>query len=196
VRREVRDLAHQLDLRSDLGSDLERFARGREDLHRILTDPSHPANARWWKLAGLESAESLFLQTTLDRVPGLVALAQDICESHGEDRRNVLHYVQPQLGGRCCHLEIVFPGDESSFASELLPDLRRELAAAGGYFSRLHGPSRDVAECRASALPLFRKLKNIFDPDGILAPQASRYFAPPAAAGAGAPHSSGKGGPS
>lgn len=163
VHREVRGLSRSL----RLGDDLSRFSRDREALHAVLMDPGHPANERWWKAAGHAGAEAVFLQTTLDRVPGLLAVAERVLAAEGYRGRDLLRYVQPQLGGRCCHLEFVLPTDDSGALSPLVVSLTRALRTAGGYFSRPHGPGRDAAVEGASALPLLRKLGRIFDPDGV-----------------------------
>ncbi len=172
VHREVRELAQSL----GLGGDLEGFARGREELQRVLADPAHPTNARWWKLAGRAATQELFLQTTLDRVPELLAVAAGVLRDHGFADHDLLHYVQPQLGGRCCHLEFILPTDAPAELSELLVSLTRELRAAGGYFSRPHGPGRDAAVEGAGALPLIRRLGKIFDPDSVFLPNAPGFL--------------------
>jgi FAD/FMN-containing dehydrogenase len=172
VCREVSEMAGSL----GLGSDLPTFAQGREEMHRVLTDPSHPSNTRWWKLADRDAVQELFLQSTLDRVPALLEVAERVLEDGGLDRSEVLRYVQPQLGGRCCHLELVLPTDAPQDVSALVVRLTRELRAAGGYFSRPHGPGLDAAVEGLSALPLLRKLGRIFDPDSVFLPNAPGFL--------------------
>jgi FAD/FMN-containing dehydrogenase len=177
VRREVCELGRSL----GLGDDLDGFASGREALLRILTDPAHPTNTRWWKLAGRAATQELFLQATMDRVPDLLAVAAAVLRDHGFGDHDLLRYVQPQLGGRCCHLELVLPTDAPAELSALLVQLTRELRAAGGYFSRPHGPGRDAAVEGQSALPLLRKLGRIFDPDAVFLPNAPGFLSEPEA---------------
>ena len=172
VHREVRELGQSL----GLGDNLDSFTLGREELRCILTDPSHPTNARGWRLAGRTASQELFLQTTLDRVPGLLAVASQTLRAHGFGDDDLLRYVQPQLGGRCCHLEFVLPTDAPAELSALLVGLTRELREAGGYFSRPHGPGRDAAVEGAGALPLLRKLGKIFDPDSVFLPNGPGFL--------------------
>lgn len=172
VHREVRELGQSL----RLGDDLDRFAHGQQALHNILTDPAHPTNSRGWRLAGRAANQDLFLQTTMDRVPSLLAIAAEVVRKHGFADHDLLRYVQPQLGGRCCHLEFVVPTDEPVEASPLLVDLTRTLRAGGGYFSRPHGPGRDAAVEGVGSLPLIRKLGRIFDPDSIFLPNGPGFL--------------------
>lgn len=172
VHREVRELAQSL----GFGDDLNGFTRDRDELHRILTDPAHPTNERFWKLAARDATQELFLQTTMDRVPALLDVATKVLHDRGFGDHDLLRYVQPQLGGRCCHLEFVLPTDAPADLSELLVSLTRELRAAGGYFSRPQGPGRETAVEGVSALPLLHKLGRIFDPDSVFLPNAPGFL--------------------
>ena len=58
-------------------------------------------------------------------------------------------------------------------AAEHLPQLRRELEAAGGSLMVLKQPAEGKLDCWGTlpdSLPLMREIKRRFDPEGILNP--------------------------
>jgi hypothetical protein len=169
VRREISDLCNQ----QGLTRSLDGFQVRHQRLHDIITKPSHPVNARWWKLAGMPATREFFFQTTLDKTPSFLPAAISICQQHKRGWDNVLCYIQPQLGGRCCHMEFVFPTDSSalSVSNEMLDLLTKTLKSKGAFFSRPYGSFGSAAIAGESGLPVIRKLKNIFDPDRIFSPQ-------------------------
>jgi glycolate oxidase FAD binding subunit len=62
-----------------------------------------------------------------------------------------------------------FPGA----AAERLPQLRRELEAAGGSLMVLKQPAERTVDCWGAlpdSLPLMREIKRRFDPEGVLNP--------------------------
>jgi hypothetical protein len=184
VEREVSNLLEQ----NGLEGRLARSERDDGQLLAVLTDPGHSNNAQGWKLAGKTRAEEVYLQTTMNRVPDLLGVAQRVLRDHSRDARDVLGYVQPQLAGRCCHLELVLPCDGSSALEPLGSALIAELAAAGGYFSRALGSGRSTPVRSASTPSMLRKLEKIFDPDGVFAPNAPRFlYEPEAASDTGSP---------
>jgi FAD/FMN-containing dehydrogenase len=175
VEREVSELLE----RNGLTSHLADIARDDGQLLAVLTDPEHPMNAHWWKRAGRAAVEAVYLQSTMDRVPDLLDVAQRVVSERGDSERDVLVYVQPQLGGRCCHLEWVLPCETPSAALPLASALTAALSAAGGYFSRARGADRSTPVRGAGALPMLRKLENIFDPDGVFAPNRPHFVHEP-----------------
>lgn len=176
VEREVSELLE----RNGLTSRLAAIAREDGQLLGVLTDPGHPKNAHWWKRAGRAAAQEVYLQTTMDRVPELLDVARRVVGERGESERDVLVYLQPQLGGRCCHLEWVLPCEAASEALPLASALSTALSAAGGYFSRAQGADRSTPVRGAGALHMLRKLENIFDPDGVFAPNRPHFAHEPA----------------
>ncbi|MCP4693452.1 MAG: hypothetical protein GY859_35770, partial [Desulfobacterales bacterium] len=134
VRREITDLCNQ----HGLSRSLDGFQARHQRLHDIITNPSHPVNDRWWKLAGMPSTRELFFQTTLDRAPTFLPEVESIRRERKGGWRDMLCYIQPQLGGRCCHMEFIFPTETSApgASDEMTGLLAERLKSNGGFFSR------------------------------------------------------------
>ncbi len=175
VKREITALCEQ----QGLSGSLDGFQVKHQLLHDIITNPSHPANDRWWKLAGMPATREFFFQTTLDKAPSFLPAAKSICEQYKRGWENVLCYIQPQLGGRCCHMEFIFPTDSSALSAsdEMMVFLTKTLKSNGAFFSRPYGAFGEAALAGESGLPIIRKLKNIFDPAHIFSPN-SLIFGP------------------
>ena len=168
VLREIKELCKQ----HGLTRSLDGFQVKHQLLYDIITNPSHPVNERWWKLAGMPSTREFFFQTTLNKASSFLPTAKSICEQYRRGWENVLCYIQPQLGGRCCHMEFIFPTDSSALSAsdEMLRLLAKEMKANGAFFSRPYGAFGSAAISGESGMPIIRKLKNIFDPDRIFSP--------------------------
>jgi len=170
VRREITEICKQHGLTRSLAG----FQVKHRLLQDIITNPSHPVNERWWKLAGMPSTREFFFQTTLDKAASFLPAAKSICQQHKRGWGNVLCYIQPQLGGRCCHMEFIFPTDSSALSAsdEMLGLLAETLKSHGAFFSRPYGAFSEASLAGESGLPIIRKLKNIFDPDRIFSPNS------------------------
>ncbi len=177
VRNDIEALLkkHRIKTTPDSGKD------GSRKLHRLLTDPTDALNRSWWKLAGKASTRELFFQTTMDRVPKLLASARQVCLEQGWDWNGVLQYLQPQTGGRYCHMELIFPHDETPAdglpeqLNRLLPMLTRQLKAEGAYFGRPYRTFGDAPFQNESGLSIIKRIKNILDPDSIFSPNGIQY---------------------
>lgn len=137
-----------------------------------LTRPDLARERAWWKKAGLPATREIFFQTTLGRAERLLAVAEGVLAASGLSRDDVLTSVQPQLGGRVCHVELDLafaPGDAGRVAGTFLA-LAQALKAAGAFFSRPYGPLVDVAFDGASTASLVPRIQRLFDPDRILSP--------------------------
>ncbi len=161
------------------GGSLETFplVSAGQVLERLLRPDVAPGGGeRGWKERPLGAYRSVYFQTTLDKTPGFVARMRTLTEEAGLEEERVSCYLQPQLGGRCCHLEFVVAcraEDESDQGRvhRFCRDCAAPLVEAGAFFSRPHGAWAGPAmKGAASSAFLFRKAKEIFDPDGILAP--------------------------
>ncbi|CAG0985050.1 4-cresol dehydrogenase [hydroxylating] flavoprotein subunit [Myxococcaceae bacterium] len=159
-----------------------------EALHERLSRPDLHAARPWWKKSGRSATRELFFQTTLDRAPALLAVADRELRAAGHLRESALVHVQPQLGGRVCHVEIDLPHDasETPWVGEVFVRVARALAAGGAFSSRPYGPLAPIAFARASTASLVPRIQRLFDPDRILAP--GRFRLPEAPLHEGGPH--------
>jgi FAD/FMN-containing dehydrogenase len=118
----------------------------------------------------------VFFQTTMDRVAGFVTRFGELAKDAGLEADRISRYIQPQLGGRCCHVEFTVAADghdqkDLDTVRAFCTSVSEPLIAAGAFFSRPHGAWAGPAMKKAtSTFHVFKQVKDIFDPDHILAP--------------------------
>jgi FAD/FMN-containing dehydrogenase len=145
-----------------------------EELLRRLTELD--AASVFWKDRARGAHDSVYFQTTLHRAGALFARFDELARGEGIEAERVGRYLQPQLGGRCCHVELIVAADAEDAADVALVRGFCERAAAplieaGAFFSRPHGAWAEPAMAAAhSSRWIFEEIKQIFDPDHILAP--------------------------
>lgn len=116
----------------------------------------------------------VFCLTQLDRVAGLLKEIAPILKSAEVDAQ-LAHgvYVQPMIQGANCQLSIpLFHTPATAImAADIESQLVATLSKAGGFFSRPYGAWAEVAYGRdKSIVPHLRRVKQIFDPKGLLNP--------------------------
>jgi FAD/FMN-containing dehydrogenase len=125
--------------------------------------------------AGRSSAEVFFL-STLGEVPGHLALMREAVAGHGFSPDDVGVYVQPQHQGLSYHVgfSLAFDGDDAGArerAARLVGEAGAALIAAGAYFSRPYGAwAGPVYDRDPVSRDVLRRVKRIFDPNGIMNP--------------------------
>jgi len=129
-----------------------------------------------WRDRARGAHDSVYFQTTMDRAASLIRRFDEIASGAGIDATRIGRYLQPQLGGRCCHLEfIVAANTDDPHDVDRIRDFCANAAAplidAGAFFSRPHGAwALPAMRAAGSSRWIFEEMKRIFDPDGILAP--------------------------
>jgi FAD/FMN-containing dehydrogenase len=142
----------------------------------VLEALSQPSAEPYWKLRLKGGCHDLFFLTTLDRSPELVRTAYDLAGCYRYPAMDIGVYLQPTVQGTNCHCEFNLSYNPQSSAE--VDTVRRfvsegsgVLANMGGFFSRPYGPWADVAYGRAAETVIaLRKVKDIFDPNGIMNP--------------------------
>ncbi|MEW5733632.1 MAG: FAD-binding protein [Thermodesulfobacteriota bacterium] len=144
-----------------------------ELLKKLTLAAPASAYAPHWRDRLLGSHVRVFFQTTLDRAETLVSAAFALAAESGIPAAHCAVYLQPQIGGRVCHVELVVakdpisPGAEDSFAASAAGPLTEKCA----FFSRPHGPwAGQAMQKTGPAFWVYQRVKDIFDPDHILAP--------------------------
>lgn len=126
----------------------------------------------------------VFCLTQFDRIPELLAGAQDVFDrfgvrdtpgAMGTSQANLIAgvYVQPCVQGTSCHFEITI--FHAHAAASVAQALERELVPAlmrmGGFFSRPYGHWAQAAYERDTTIVTYlRKVKQLFDPRGVMNP--------------------------
>lgn len=154
-----------------LAEQLHHFSARHEALHQRLIGASLPSPGWWWKKAGHAATRELFFQTTLDRCERFLPVQERAKEANRWHSPS-LCYIQPQLGGRNCHMEFIYPHggsqEQTAAANLLVEDAALDLMAHGAFFSRPYGPLIELT-CPPSDAEMCQRLGQIFDPSGVMA---------------------------
>ena len=135
-----------------------------------------PSDEPFWKLRPKGACHDLFFLTTLDRTPQFIKAVNDKAAEHDYPTKNVGVYIQPIRHGSGCHIEFNLMYDaknseETQKVQALFDSASRTCVEMGGFFSRPYGPWAKMAyEKCPDTVSALRKVKNIFDPNGILNP--------------------------
>jgi FAD/FMN-containing dehydrogenase len=130
----------------------------------------------YWKLKYKGSCNDIFFLTTLDKTPGFVAAMSSLMSASRFPVANAGVYLQPTVQGTSCHCEFNLYADpvnhiEMERVRQLVNEGSRQLAKQGAFFSRPYGAWADFAyDSGVETVLMQRKVKKIFDPNGILNP--------------------------
>jgi FAD/FMN-containing dehydrogenase len=144
-----------------------------EEMLQLLSQPSPE---HYWKMRSKGGFQDLFFLTTLDKTPGFISALSDLAQQHSFPIENLGVYIQPIVQGTSCHCEFNLYYDptqstELEATKRFITQGSEEIAKMGGFFSRPYGAWKDVAYRRAAnTLVMQKKIKQIFDPRGILNP--------------------------
>ena len=142
-----------------------------DSLDKLLEDASPEPYCKTRPKGGYRD---IFFLTTLDGVPPMLELIDGMIAQAGYQPEEKGVYVQPIQHGRLCQVELTLfydPRDEAETArmSGLVSDACAALAEAGAFFSRPYEPWTRVAYERCGdTVAALRKVKRIFDPNGVM----------------------------
>jgi hypothetical protein len=167
--------AESSDVAQSLGLGLKGVIPGAraEDVSELLCRPS---SEPYWKLRLQGASSEIFFLTTLDKAPAFVDTVCGLAARNRYDGEKIGVYVQPTVQGTNCHVEFTFSyapqaRQEADKVRRLVEEGSEALAGRGAFFSRPYGPWARIAYRENAQVVIGqRKLKNIFDPNGILNP--------------------------
>jgi len=140
------------------------------DLNTLLARPSPEP---YWKTEFQGACRDIFFLTTLDKTPEFTAAVNKLAPQQDFPPENIGVYIQPIVQGTSCHCEFNLyygtPGADN--VRGLTERAGGTLAEMGAFFSRPYGAWRDTAYRNAAGTAAMqKKVKEIFDPNGILNP--------------------------
>ena len=168
--------AESADVARSVGLELKGAIPGAraEKVSELLSRPSSEPH---WKLRLHGASSEIFFLTTLDKAPEFVETVRGLAARNRYDGERIGVYVQPTVQGTNCHVEFTFSyapqsRQEADKVRRLMEEGSEALAGRGAFFSRPYGSWARVAYAREDAQVVIgqRKLKDIFDPNGILNP--------------------------
>lgn len=137
---------------------------------------SVPSVDPYWKQRLKGGVAELFFLTTQGRTPEFTAMMAEMVQQQGYPAGTIGVYIQPVTLGTGCHCEFDIyydpaNGQESQRARKLVSEAADKMEARGAFFSRPYRPWVDVAYRRSTdTADMQKKVKGIFDPNGILNP--------------------------
>ena len=135
-----------------------------------------PSADPYWKLRLKDGFAELFFLTTQSKVPEFVKAMADIAQQQGYSTDNIGSYFQPVVMGTSCHCEFDFyydPTDQAAVENtrKIVLEAADKMETMGAFFSRPYGDWTDIAYRRCQdTVEMQKKVKGIFDPNGILNP--------------------------
>jgi FAD/FMN-containing dehydrogenase len=130
----------------------------------------------YWKDTYAGGHQDVFFLTQLGRTGDFLRAVRSICEDFGYPTEDIGVYIQPKHIGSSYHMEFTFPYDPDSAAEEArVRDLVEAVSVAasdlGGYYSRPYGKWAGIQLNKdAQSLMALKRLKGIFDPNGVMNP--------------------------
>jgi FAD/FMN-containing dehydrogenase len=130
----------------------------------------------YWKDVYAGGHQNVFFLTQLGRVDEFLRIVREICENLCYPTEDIGVYIQPKHIGSSYHMEFTFPYDSDSAVQqmrmrELVEMVSVAVSDLGGYYSRPYGRWASIQLNKdAQSLMALKRLKGIFDPNGIMNP--------------------------
>jgi len=143
---------------------------------KLLGLLSMPCDEPHWKVRHQGGCQDIFFLNTLDRAHEFVKECQSRCSEHSFPLGHCGIYIQPIQQGRNVHIEFdLMYNPQDATAADRMKNLYTGLSAGiselGGFFSRPYGLWSDLAYSKCpETVQALNKVKNIFDPTGIMNP--------------------------
>jgi FAD/FMN-containing dehydrogenase len=142
----------------------------------LLKTANQPSREPYWKIRQQGACQDILFITIYEKLPGLIAAMNDLADEAGYPASDMGIYLQPIVQGCNCHCEFNLfydPANEKDAARVrgLSAEAVSVLEGRGAYFSRPYGENASMIVNRdAATVVALRKVKSIFDPNGIMNP--------------------------
>jgi FAD/FMN-containing dehydrogenase len=147
-------------------------AGGREVLEAII----NPSKEPYFKQRARGAFQDIFFITTLDKTPGFISAIYSLAQAAGYPTSDIGVYIQPQHAGTSVHCEFSLPYDpadnrEAEQVKNLYFKASEVLSAMGAFYARPYGCWARLQYQKDAAMTIaLKKIKGIFDPNGIMNP--------------------------
>ena len=151
-------------------------AIGGVSANELLKMSNQTSGEPYWKIRQQAACEDIFFITIYEKLAGLIASINDTADEMGYPASDIGIYLQPIVQGCNCHCEFNLfydPEDEkdATRVRTLSARVISILECKGAYFSRPYGENANMIVNRdAATVEALRKVKSIFDPNGIMNP--------------------------
>jgi FAD/FMN-containing dehydrogenase len=130
----------------------------------------------YWKERPLGAFQDIFFTTPIDRTSAFIDKMFSMADEHGFPAKDIGVYVQPLHCGSAYHVEFTLYYDPgcgrgTQNAKAFFDFASKEFADMGAFYSRPYGKWAELQMNKdAMGKKCLDKLKNIFDPNGIMNP--------------------------
>lgn len=134
-----------------------------------------PCSEPYWKLRYKGNCLDILFLTTLDKASGFTRQLSGLAAKFNFPAADIGVYIQPLAQGANCHVEFNLMFDPADAAASLMvkrlnDEGAQELYKQGAFFSRPYGQWADFAFGDEQTIKALKKVKQIFDPNGVLNP--------------------------
>ena len=158
-----------------LGLDPAKYL-GRVSAQEVMKTVQKPGTEPYWKLRYKGACEDIFFLTINAKAETMVNAVLSAAGAAGYTSADLGIYLQPAVQGTSLHCEFnLFYNAEDMAEAHTVKNLTiaatRALLGCGAFFSRPYGENTHLIINRDGAtIDLFKKMKNIFDPNHIMNP--------------------------
>lgn len=141
----------------------------------VLSRAGNPSETANWKDGASGAHADIFFSTTLDRTPAFEEAMTKLCREAGY-LRSAGVYLQPENMGASYHCSFTLPYDpqnpkEKAKTQRLFHEASEMFSQMGAYYFRPYGIwSRLQLNRDAQSYKTLQKLREIFDPNGVMNP--------------------------
>jgi FAD/FMN-containing dehydrogenase len=143
---------------------------------KVMAKAANPCEGIFWKERTKGAFQDIFFVTTLDRTPEFIAKMDRLAIEASLNPSDIGIYVQPLHCGSSYHLEFTLfynPGNKAEAAriKALFFGASEVFGSMGAFYTRPYGAWAGIQMNKdAMGKKTLDKLKNIFDPNGIMNP--------------------------
>lgn len=130
-----------------------------------------------WRVARKGGFKEFSFLSTLDKAPKFIEIMSSLADRYGYNSEEIGIYLQPLNCGVSCNIEFYLPfnpaqSDEQIAVNAIITEAPELLMNTGAYFVHPYGEVITKLQLKRNSenVLMLRRLKNIFDPQGIMNP--------------------------